>query len=151
MKTLLLSLAAVMLLVLPACATKEKPKPRVPLPLGLAAPQQAVQATDQGSKAYQSGDFDAARASFEQAVAAMPQSGEAHYNLGLTLYAMGDNDNARDHFIQAADLAPGNKVIWDSPALRPYGSPDPNIQTKKKEYQGRAGSKGLGPGGGTSR
>ncbi|MDE3018788.1 MAG: tetratricopeptide repeat protein, partial [Nitrospirota bacterium] len=119
------------------------PKARVPLPLGMSASTVAVQATEQGTQAYQSRRFDEAKTAFEQAVAAVPDSGEAHYNLGLALFAIGDNDAAREHFIEAANLAPGNKVIWDSPALRQYGNPDPSIPKKKTEYQGKKG--GMGP------
>jgi len=117
-----------------AACTKEpeKPKARAPLPLGMRASTAAVQATEQGTKAYQGRQYDAAKTAFEQAVTAAPDSGEAHYNLGLALFALGDNDAAREHFIEAANLAPGNKVIWDSPALRQYGNPDSNIPKKKK-------------------
>lgn len=128
-----------------ACAKEpEKPKARVPLPLGMSVSTVAVQATEQGTQAYQSRRFDEAKTAFEQAVAAAPDSGEAHYNLGLALFAMGDNDAAREHFIEAANFSPGNKVIWDSPALRQYGNPDPSIPKKKTEYQGKKG--GMGPG-----
>lgn len=133
---------------LTACASnQEKVKPRMPLPIGLSAPPQAVQQTQEGTKEYQSGRFNEAKTAFEQAVKEAPTSGEAHYNLGLALYAIGDTDQARDYFMKAADLAPGNKVIWDSPALRPFGEPDPNIAKKKIEYKGRAAQKSIGPGG----
>lgn len=132
-----------------ACASgPEKPKPRMPLPVGLSAPPQVVQYTQDGTREYQSGRFGEAKTAFEQALTGAPQSAEAHYNLGLALFALGETDQARDHFLEAANLAPGHKVIWDSPALRPFGEPDPNIAKKKLEYKGRAGSQGLGPGGG---
>ena len=66
-------------------------------------------------------------------MAGAPTSAEAHYNLGLALFALGESDQAREHFIEAANLAPGDKVIWDSPALRPYGSPDSNIPKQVKD------------------
>jgi Tfp pilus assembly protein PilF len=133
---------------LAACASSaEKVKPRMPLPVGLSASPKAAQATQEGTREYQSGHFVEAKTAFEQAVSGAPQSGEAHYNLGLALFAIGETDQARDHFIEAANLAPGNKVIWDSPALRPFGEPDPNIAKKKIEYKGRAGNQGLGPSG----
>lgn len=133
-----------------ACAKEsEKPKARAPLPLGMSASPAAVQATAQGTKAYQSRQFDAAKGSFEQAVKAAPDSGEAHYNLGLTLFAMGDNDAAREHFMEAANLAPGNKVIWDSPALRQYGNPDSMLPKKKgaQDYTNQKPGLGVPPGG----
>ncbi len=42
---------------------------------------------------------------------------------------LGEKEEARTHLLQAADLAPGNAVIWDSPVLRPYGEP----QKEKKK------------------
>jgi Flp pilus assembly protein TadD len=127
---------------LAACAHKEQPKPRSPLAISPSFPRTVIEANQQGTVQYQSGDFEGAKSLFTQVVTGAPQSAEAHYNLGLALYALGEADEARDHFIEAANLAPGNKVIWDSPALRPYGSPDPNIPPKKaKEYQGRAGGR----------
>ena len=133
---------------LPACASsqQEKAKPRFPLPVGLSASPQTRQATQEGTREYQSGRYAEAKTAFQQAVAGAPQSAEAHYNFGLALFALGDTDQAREHFLEAANLAPGNKVIWDSPALRPYGEPDPNIAKKKNEYKGRAGQ-GMGPSG----
>jgi Tfp pilus assembly protein PilF len=134
---------------LTACASApEKPKPRMPLPVGLSTSQEVRQYTQEGTREYQGGHYDEAKSAFEKAVDGAPTSGEAHYNLGLVLYAIGDTDQARDHFIEAANLSPGNKVIWDSPALRPYGDPDPNIAKKKIEYKGRAGKSQMGPGGG---
>ena len=130
MKALAALLAVLLVPALVACATKAKPKPRAPLPLQGRVSQQAVQVNNLGMQAYQSGLFDEARVDFQQAVAAARDSAEAHYNLGLALFALGQGDAARDHFIEAANLAPGDKVIWDSPALHPYGSPESNIPKK---------------------
>ncbi len=134
-----------------ACSSspQEKSKARAPLSLGMSVPTAAVQATEQGSRAYQSRQYDEAKTSFEKAVAAAPDSGEAHYNLGLALFAMGDNDTAREHFIEAANLAPGNKVIWDSPALRQYGNPDSRLPKKKgaPDYTNQKPGLGVPPGG----
>lgn len=132
-----------------ACAANN-PKPRVPLPLTGNISQAAQQANTQGALAYGSGQFDQAKSHFEQAVSGAPDSGEAHYNLALALFALGASDQAREHFIEAANLAPGNPVIWDSPALRPFGSPDPSIAKKQMDYQGRVGQRSIGPGGGGS-
>lgn len=126
------------LLWLPACASApEKPKPRLPLPVALSSPKPVLQMTEQGTREYRNAHFEEAKAAFQQAVSGAPKSGQAHYNLGLALYALGETDEAREHFIEAANLEPGNKEIWDSPALRPYGAPDPNIVKKQKEYQGK--------------
>ncbi len=68
---------------------------------------------------------------FSQAVTAAPQSGQAHYNYALALNALGDTEEARQHFIEAANLAPGDKTIWDSPALHQYGNPQTEKDTKE--------------------
>jgi tetratricopeptide (TPR) repeat protein len=136
-----------------ACASKApKAKPRVPLPLKSSVPAAAADANTAGMTAYDSGRYDEARTDFQQAAVAAPKSAEAHYNLGLALFALGENDAAKDHFIEAANLAPGDKVIWDSPALRPFSSPDPNIPKKSAADQysnqrsrfGGGGMSGMG-------
>jgi tetratricopeptide (TPR) repeat protein len=133
-------ISAVMLLaLLPAlslfaCASESKVKAREPLTLSPSLPPTVQQYTSQGSSAYQAGQYDQAKALFTQAVSAAPNSGEAHYNLGLALFKLGDTEAAREQFLQAGVLAPGNKVIWDSPAHSPYGSPDANLPKKTKEH-----------------
>jgi len=141
-------LAVLMVWGLSACASEPaKVKSREPLTLSPSAVPKAQQYTSQGSSAYLAGQYDVAKTLFAQAVAAAPNSGEAHYNLGLALFKLGDSEAAREQFIQAANLAPGNKVIWDSPALSPYSSPDPNLQKKEKEhpYSNQRPSFGSGP------
>ena len=96
----------------------------MPLALEPGVKPQAVALTEQGTQAYQARQFDDAKNYFSQAVAAAPQSGQAHYNYALALNALGDTEQARQQFVEAANLAPGDKVIWDSPALRPFGNPD---------------------------
>ncbi len=131
--------AVMMLALLPvwslsACASESKVKVREPLTLSPSVPPTAQQYTSQGSSAYLTGQYDQARSLFAQAVSAVPNSGEAHYNLGLALFKLGDTEAAREQFLQAGVLAPGNKVIWDSPAHSPYGSPDANLPKKTKEH-----------------
>jgi Tfp pilus assembly protein PilF len=114
-----------------ACFSKRKPL--VPLALAEAdAKPQAVLLTEQGAQAYSAKQFEEARKLFEQAVSVAPQSGQAHYNYALALNALGKQDVARQHFLEAANLAPGDQVIWDSPALAPYG--DPETRTRKRDY-----------------
>lgn len=112
----------VMLVGMTACSQKRKPL--VPLTLEGDVRPQAMTLTEQGTQAYQAHQYEEAKRYFEQAVAAAPQSGPAHYNYALALNALGDSEVARQHFLQAADLSPGDKVIWDSPALSPYGNPE---------------------------
>lgn len=113
-----------------ACSSKPKQKVLVPLALldGGVKPQ-AISATEQGMQAYQTKQFEEAKKYFEQAVIAAPQSGEAHYNYALALNKLGDSEAARKQFIEAANLAPGNKIIWDSPPLSPFGNPE--LEEKK--------------------
>lgn len=116
-----------------ACSSKRKPL----VPLSLAEPDvkpQAVVLTEQGTQAYQAKQFEDAKKYFEQAVAVVPQSGQAHYNFALALNALGNAEVARQHFLEAANLAPGDQIIWDSPALAPYGDPDTRKRTKDRPY-----------------
>ena len=119
----------------PACSSAPKQKLRLPLAVGPGVSPNVVKLTQQGTQAHQAGQYGQAQTYFEQAVSLAPTSAEAHYNLGLSLFAGGDTDRARDQFIEAANLAPGNKVIWDSPALRPFGSPEPTITKKSKDQE----------------
>ena len=80
---------------------------------------------------YKEHRLEEAKVKFLAAVSDGPKCAEAHYNLGLALSYLGAKDEARGHFLEAANLAPGNQVIWDSPALRPYG--EPQLEKKKKE------------------
>jgi tetratricopeptide (TPR) repeat protein len=120
---LAVGLAIVMLIGMVACS-KSKGKPLVPLALEPGAPPNAVTLTEQGAQAYQGRQFEEAKGYFSQAVTAAPQSGPAHYNYALAFYALGDSEQARKHFMEAANLAPGDKVIWDSPALHQFGNPE---------------------------
>ena len=126
MKAWSLVLTLVVVVGVSACA--KKARPLVPLALDYGTTPQAVSLTEQGTQAYQTRQFEQAKQYFSQAVTAAPQSGQAHYNYALALNALGDVDEARQHFIEAANLAPGDKTIWDSPALHQYGNP----QTEKK-------------------
>jgi Tfp pilus assembly protein PilF len=72
---------------------------------------------EKGNALFASRNFAAAEQAFRQALAADSMSAEAHYNLALTLDRAGQQAEAKKHYIEAANLAPGNKVIWDSPPL----------------------------------
>jgi len=123
---------------------KSKGKPLVPLALEFGVKPQAVMLTEQGTQAYQARQFDDAKNYFSQAVAAAPQSGPAHYNYALALNVLGDKEQARQQFMEAANLAPGDKVIWDSPALSPFGNPpSPKVY---KQYPGGTSRPGIGSG-----
>ena len=138
-------LGVVFMLVGAAACFKSKAKPLVPLTLDPGVKPQVVTLTEQGTQAYQAKQFDDAKNYFSQAVAAAPQSGPAHYNYALALNAMGDTEQAHQQFIEAANLAPGDKVIWDSPALSPYGNPEAPKKPKLLPDGSRMPGDGSGP------
>ncbi len=84
----------------------------------------AAAANEEGIKLFYARQWEDAKAKFEAAIKEQPTLAEAHYNLGLAYQELRDGRAARKHFIEAANMAPGNKAIWDSPALREYGNSD---------------------------
>jgi tetratricopeptide (TPR) repeat protein len=82
---------------------------------------------DEGIQAYQQQQWERAKQHFDEAIAASPEFAEAHYNLGMTLYRLKAMPEGDAHFIKAANLAPGNKVIWDAPPLRGVKVPDREV------------------------
>ncbi len=96
-----------------------------PLETALSAPPKAAPAAaatnEEGIKLFYARQWEAAKAKFEEAIKAQPTLAEAHYNLGLVYDALRNDKEARKHFVEAANLAPGNKIIWSSPALRQHG------------------------------
>lgn len=125
------SLVLMLLVVVGFVGCAKKARPLVPLALDYGATPQAVTLTEQGTQAYQTRQFQESKQYFSQAMTVAPQSGQAHYNYALALNALGDVDDARQHFIEAANLAPGDKTIWDSPALHQYGNPQTEKVTKE--------------------
>jgi Flp pilus assembly protein TadD len=138
-----LIITVLMVVGLMSCASKARPL--VPLALDRGAVPQAVSLTEQGTQAYQAHQFQEAKQLFSQAVTAAPQSGQAHYNYALALNALGDVDEARQHFIEAANLSPGDKTIWDSPALHQYGNPQSEKVTKEHRTTTSRPTFGGGP------
>lgn len=145
-KCLALVGVAILVLGIPACS-KKKAKPLVPLMLGSGAIPQAVVLTEKGTQAYKERQFEEAKQLFSQAMIASPESGQAHYNYALALNALGESEQARRHFIEAANLAPGDKVIWDSPPLAPYGNPEveEKVKTAPPQNPNRRGIGGRYP------
>jgi Flp pilus assembly protein TadD len=144
MKVLSFVVAVLLIAGMVACG-KQRAKPLVPLALEGGSSPQAVTLTEQGTQAYQGRRFEEAKQQFSQAVAAAPQSGQAHYNYALALNALGDAEEARQHFMEAANLAPGDKTIWDSPALRQYGNPQTEKVTKEHRTTNSRPTFGGGP------
>ena len=136
---------SVLVVSMGAC-THAKPKPLVPLELAYGAKAETIAINSQATQAFLSGQMAEAKNLFAQVVAAAPDSGQAHYNYALTLNALGQTDQARQEFITAANLAPGDKVIWDSPALRPFGNPEaPKGTPREHPYGTSRPTVGSGP------
>jgi len=130
----------VLLLVLAigGCATaaklKAEPERTLRPPAG-SAPA-AVAATEEGNRLFVAKQWESAKAQYETAIKVQPSLAEAHYNLALALEMLNDKAGAKAHYIEAANLAPGHKVIWDSPPLRKHGTisdfkVDDNFMTPK--------------------
>jgi len=118
MRSVAIGIVGLIALTLGGCATGG----RETLETALVAPPKAVPAAaaanDEGIKLFYARQWEPAKAKFEAAIQAQPTLAEAHYNLGLVYDALRQDREARKHFIEAANLAPGNKIIWSSPALR---------------------------------
>ena len=97
----------------------------LPAPAGTSAT--AARHHDEGVHAYQQSQWESAKQHFEAAIAVSPELAEAHYNLGMVLYRLNAMQEGDAHFIKAANLAPGNKVIWDSPPLKSVTVPDKEV------------------------
>lgn len=119
-----LVVVAVLTVPLSACASKVTPQL-------LTAPSMSSEGAQTnnagGIRAYQEGNMNQARQHFEAAITVEPALAEAHYNLGMTLYRLGRVRDGDHHFIQAANLAPGNKTIWGAPPLRNAAPADKDL------------------------
>jgi len=86
---------------------------------------------DRGNALFATQKWAEAELVYRQAIAADPTLAEAHYNLAATLDRAGNKAEAKKHYMDAANLAPGNKVIWDAPPLRASSF---NDDLDKKSY-----------------
>jgi tetratricopeptide (TPR) repeat protein len=85
-----------------------------------ASPSPAGAALDAGIAAFKKRRFAAARAEFEKALAADPQSAAAAYYLGYAHYKLGepsrrmnaDKEKARELFAKAFSLDPTFRPTW---------------------------------------
>lgn len=80
------------------------------------------QQLEQGNQLLIKHEWAGARDAYLATIQADQSLAEAHYNLALALEKLGEKAEARKHYVAAANLAPGNKVIWDAPPLRKYDS-----------------------------
>jgi tetratricopeptide (TPR) repeat protein len=116
--------------VLSACAGQKAAQATIlPAPTGTSA--KAVSLMHEGDRLVAAKDWSGASQAYQAAAAAQPDLAEAHYNLAVCLDRMGDKAQAKKHYVTAANLAPGNKVIWDSPPLREIGL---NYNIRQKSY-----------------
>lgn len=126
-----LFMVAVCSLALGCSSQSEKAGNVLPPPTG-TKPAAATQ-IEKGNTLFASRDFAGAEEAFRQAIVVDAGSAEAHYNLALTLDRTGNQAEAKKHYIEAANLAPGNKVIWNSPPLRQHTG-GLNHDIEKKSY-----------------
>lgn len=116
--------------LLAGCAgSKASPVTILPAPAGTSA--KAAPLMNEGDRLATAKDWAAASEAYRTAVAAQPDLAEAHYNLAVCLDRLGDKAEAKKHYMTAANLAPGNKVIWDAPPLRESGL---NYNLRQKSY-----------------
>jgi tetratricopeptide (TPR) repeat protein len=100
-----------------ACASPiSKPLNVLQAPAGVS-PVVATQ-LDRGNALFAAQKWAEAEQVYRQTIAAEPTLAEAHYNLATALHRAGNIAEAKKHYMEAASLAPGNKVIWDAPPLR---------------------------------
>lgn len=111
------------------CLSDPAPPPQLTLNAPIGANPASVAALKEGNQRFAEGRWGAAKTLFEQAIQAQPDMAEAHYNLGLVYERLGDRQQARHYYIEAANLAPGHKVIWNSPPLKRHG----NVEIKEEE------------------
>jgi tetratricopeptide (TPR) repeat protein len=99
----------------PAVATPAQAAPAAAAPTGAADPYLAA-----GIAAFKKRRFAAARAEFEKAEAADPQSAAAAYYLGYTFYTLGEpsrrmnanKEKAKELFAKAFSLDPTFRPAW---------------------------------------
>jgi len=128
MNSIFVSVIGIWFLV--ACASPtSKPLTVLQAPAGVS-PTVAAQ-LDRGNALFAAQKWVEAEQVYRQTIAAEPTLAEAHYNLANTLYRTGNKVEAKKHYMEAANLAPGNKVIWDAPPLRASSF---NDDLSKKSY-----------------
>ena len=69
----------------------------------------AKKAIDQGTAAYDKGDFDLSITCFTEAIRLKPDFAEAYYNRGLAYKSSGNVDNANVDFARAKELGRATK------------------------------------------
>ena len=119
MKKALLLLAAVMIA---GCAGSPKEASNLPLEAPDGAPPAAVEAIKSGNGLFAKDQWEQAKTLYETALKVDPALAEAHYNVALTLDRLGKKAEATAHYKEAANLAPGHRVIWNAPPFQQHGA-----------------------------
>lgn len=90
----------------------------------LAAPESSVGRAEnkEGVTHAQAGHWDVAEGHFRKALEADPKLAEAQFNLGLALSKQDKHDEATTAFKKAAEMAPDNTMITESPILKEHTS-----------------------------
>lgn len=90
----------------------------------LAAPESSAGRAEnkEGVTHAQAGHWDVAEGHFRKALEADPKLAEAQFNLGLSLSKQDKHDEATTAFKKAAELAPDNTMITESPILKEHTS-----------------------------
>ena len=130
MRGMILSVVLLAVGIPAGCATDQKPTLQT-LRAPAGTPAAVVQKVEQGNEMFAAKDWKGAKEIYAAAIAMDASLAEAHYNLGLTLDQLGEKAEARKHFVRAANLAPGNKIIWDAPPLRKF---DQDQELSKKSF-----------------
>ncbi len=112
------------------CASQKAPPSSV-LSAPTGSPADMVTKLEEGNQLFDKKDYATAEQSYRRTITAYPTSAEAHYNLAVTLDRMGNRGEARKHYMEAANLAPGHKVIWDSP---PFRESELNYDINRKSF-----------------
>ncbi|MDH4154424.1 MAG: tetratricopeptide repeat protein [Nitrospira sp.] len=88
----------------------------------LTAPEGSVGRAhnEEGVTHAKEGHWDVAEGHFRSALQANPKLAEAQFNLGVMLDKLGKHDDAKAAFKKAADLAPENTKITESPVLKKH-------------------------------
>ncbi|MDE3120045.1 MAG: tetratricopeptide repeat protein [Nitrospirota bacterium] len=118
-------LAMVCLILLAAgCAGPVRNPTTATLTLKAPAGSSAAAATavEEGNKLFAQTQWEQAKAQYETAIKVEPTLAEAHYDLALTLERLGNKKEATVHYKEAANLAPGNQIIWNAPPFRRYSN-----------------------------
>lgn len=119
MKKALILLTAVMIA---GCTGSPKEASNLPLEASDGTPPAAVAAINSGNGLFAKHQWEQAKAQYETALKVHPALAEAHYNLAMTLDRLGKKAEATAHYKEAANLAPGHRVIWNAPPFQQHGA-----------------------------